>query len=129
MIIDTLLDVKHIELIEIFLKANELVGATVYEYPMEIRGRHHMCLRIESKFEDTDVALTFMGVRHTGIKNMLDDYLMKCGVPVSQLIPSSIKRQEQEEREAEQNAAFMEQLEKLSKSGNLKKIYENSNQR
>src|ERR1700756_229037 len=116
MIIDTQLDIKHKELIHIFVKANELVGAVVSEYPVEVRGRHHMCLRIESTFVDTDVALTFMGVRHAGIKNMFDDYLLRCGVPPTDLQPKSIHRQIQEEREAEINKAFTEYLEKCIKT-------------
>lgn len=29
--------------------------------------------------EEDESALMFMGLRHTGIQNMLDDFLLKCG--------------------------------------------------
>jgi hypothetical protein len=82
----------------------------ITEEPVEIRGRFHMCLQLESKFDDTSVALTFLGLRHCGIQNMLDDYLMKCGVPWDALQPKSIHRQLQDEREEEQNKEFMKHL-------------------
>jgi hypothetical protein len=110
MIINTQLDIAHIELIKIFIKANDLVGIVLREYPIEVRGRFHMCLQLESTFEDTSIALTFMGVIHCGVLNMLDDYLMKCGVTPDSLKPKSIHRQLQEEREAKFNEEFMTHL-------------------
>lgn len=120
MIIETNLDIKHTKLMHIFFKANELVGVVVEEYPVEIRGRHHMMLRFNITYEPSAVALTFMGVRHAGIKNMFDDYLMKCGVPVDALQPASYHRQLQEEREAEENKRFIEHMNNFIKNnGNI----------
>lgn len=110
MIIETELDVKHTDLMHIFFKANELVGIVTEEYPVEIRGRNHMMLRFTVTYEPTAVALTFLGIRHAGIKNMFDDYLIKCGVPIDALQPASYHRQLQEERESEQNERFIEYL-------------------
>ena len=67
MIVNTELDVKHLELIKIFVKANDLVGIVIKEVPYEVRGRFHMCLQLETTFEDSAVALTFMGIRHSGV--------------------------------------------------------------
>src|SRR3954468_19512056 len=119
MIIETRLDIAHIELIKIFFQANDLTGVNITEGTMEVRGRHHMVLQLESTYEPTSVALTFMGVRHCGVLNMLDDYLLKCGVPMDALQPKSYHRQLQEEKEAKQNEAFVEQLEKITKLGKV----------
>lgn len=107
MIIDTEIDIAHIELIKIFIKANDLVGIVITEAPHEVRGRFHMCLQLESTFEDTSVALTLMGVRHCGVKNMLDDYLLRCGIQPDAIRPKSMHRQLQEEREGEINKNFL----------------------
>ena len=32
---------------------------------------------------ETALSITFMSVRHLGFENMLCDYLIKCGIPVS----------------------------------------------
>ena len=113
MIVNTQLDIVHLELIKIFIKANDLVGIVIREYPVEVRGRFHMCLQLESTFEDTSIALTFMGVVHCGVLNMLDDYLIKCGVLTDALKPASIHRQMQEERESKSNEEFIEHMSAL----------------
>lgn len=110
MIINTKIDVVHLELINIFIKANDLVGIVVSSEPYEINGRFHMTLRLTPTFEDTSATLTFMGIRHSGILNMLDDYLIKCGVPWDAISPPSIHRQIQEEKELKQNEDFMKRL-------------------
>lgn len=126
MIINTKIDVVHLELINIFIKANDLVGIVVSSEPYEINGRFHMTLRLTSTFKDTSATLTFMGVRHSGILNMLDDYLIKCGVPWDAISPPSMLRQAQEEKEAAQNERFMANLEhKLKTYGTLKDEYSN----
>jgi len=122
MIIKTRLDIAHLELIKIFFKANELVGMNITEDTMEVRGRYHMVLQLESTYEPTSIALTFMGVRHCGVLNMLDDYLLKCGVPMDALQPKSYHRQLQEEKEAKQNEDFVEVLEKIVKSGKINDV-------
>lgn len=110
MIIDTFLDIAHLELIKIFIKANELTGVEVIEYPVELRGRHHMCIRLESTYEDSSAALTYLGFRHMGVKNMFDDYLIRCGVAPYDLNPNSYHTQLRHEREIEQNEKFTEHL-------------------
>ncbi len=120
--IETRLDIAHVELIKIFLEANELVGVVIKEATMEVRGRHHMVIHLESTYEPTAIALTFMGVRHCGVLNMLDDYLLKCGVPLDALQPKSYHRQLQEEKEQKQNEDFVEVLEKIVKSGKINDV-------
>jgi hypothetical protein len=109
-IIDTQLDVAHKELIIIFLKANELVGVVIKEVPVEIRGRFHMMLQLESTYEPTSEILTFMGFKHCGVLNMFDDYLLKCGVGPDELQPKSYHRQLQEEKEHAVTEEFMKQF-------------------
>lgn len=110
MIIETELDIAHLELMKIFFKANDLIGVVIEEYPMEIRGRCHTMLRFTITNNETDLALTFMGVRHAGIKNMFDDYLLKCGVEVDALQPASYHRQLQDEQEEKMISEFMKEL-------------------
>jgi hypothetical protein len=110
MIINTQLCVAHKELITIFLKANNLVGIVIREYPLEIRGRFHMVLQLESTYEPSAEALTFLGFRHSGVLNMFDDYLLKCGVEPDALQPKSYYRQLQEEREQEITEKFIKQF-------------------
>jgi hypothetical protein len=107
MIIKTKLDIEHLELIKIFLKANELVGVVITEELWEVNGRFHMVLQLESTCDLTSTAITFLGIRHSGVLNMFDDYLIKCGVPVDALQPKSYHRQMQEERESEVTEDFM----------------------
>ena len=124
MIINTQLDVKHLELIKIFIKANDLTGIIVKEVPWEVRGRFHMVLQLDAVYEPSAEALTFLGFRHCGVLNMFDDYLLKCGVAPNALQPKSYQRQLQDEKEAEQNKAFVEQLEqKIKKYGKLTNEY------
>jgi len=123
MIIETRLDIAHLELIKIFFKANELVGVNIKQATMEVRGRHHMVIHLETTYEPTSIALTFMGVRHCGVLNMLDDYLLKCGVALDALQPKSYHRQLQEEKEAKQNEDFVAVLEKIVKSGKIQEFY------
>jgi len=127
MIIQTEIDVAHLELIKIFIKANELVGVVIKETPFEIRGRFHMGLQLESIYEPTSETFTFMGFRHCGILNMFDDYLLKCGIPCDAIKPKSYHRQLQEEKEAGSNASFMKMLEtKMKTIGKINNEYSNT---
>lgn len=119
MIIQTQLDIAHKELIKIFLEANELVGVEITEEPLEMRGRFHMVLRLNSRFEGTSETFTFMDIRHCGILNMLDDYLLKCGVMWDALQPASMHRQIQDEREQEENEKFIKDLNNLKHHANI----------
>jgi hypothetical protein len=113
MIINTQLDIAHKELMIIFFKANELTGVVINEFPIEIRGRYHMMLQFEVTYEPTEISLTFMGLRHCGVLNMFDDYLLKCGIEVSALQPKSYHRQLQDEREKEINDEFVDKLQSI----------------
>lgn len=110
MIVNTTLDVAHLELIKIFIKANDLTGIIIKEVPWEVNGRFHMVLQLESTYEPSAEALTFLGFRHCGVLNMLDDYLLKCGVAPDALQPKSYHRQLQEEREQKVTEEFMIQF-------------------
>jgi hypothetical protein len=87
---------------------------------MEVRGRHHRIIHLKITSEDSTIALTFMGLRHCSVLNMLDDYLLRCGVANDALQPASYHRQLQEEREARQNEEFLEKLAQITKTGEIK---------
>lgn len=125
MILKTQIDVRHQPLIVIFLKANDLVGVVVTQEVLEIRGKKHGVLQLESTVEDTSIALTVMGLRHCGILNMLDDYLLKCGVSWDKINPKSMHRQIQDEKEEEQTKKFMDNLLQIGRStcGKIRQIF------
>jgi len=92
MIINTQLDVAHLELIRIFLEANDIIGVVINQVPHEVRGRFHMVLQLDITYEPAAESLTFLGLKHCGVLNMLDDYLLKCGVLWDALQPKSMHR-------------------------------------
>lgn len=106
MIITTKLSYEHLELIKIFMEANELTGVIIRPADLEIRGIIHRVIELDSTDEDTSSKLTFMGLRHYGVLNMLDDFLLKCGVSPLNLNPSTIYKQEREEYEDILHAQF-----------------------
>jgi hypothetical protein len=110
MYIETELDPAHLELMRIFFKANDLRGIIVHNKKVMIRGVEHTFLHFETDFEETELKLTFMALRHAGIRNMFDDFLLKCSIPVDALQPKSFHQQLQAEREAKQNEEFMDNL-------------------
>ena len=67
----------HLELLEIFFKANNLDVTCLMN---TIKSLPQVDFYYEDD-SDTAMTLTFMGVRHLGIENMLCDYLINCGVP------------------------------------------------
>lgn len=103
--LETRISPDHLELIKIFMKANDL-GCVIHPKEIEIRSRNHTVLEIEFTDEDSEIKLTYMGLIHAGVLNMFDDYLMKCGVEVSAIPPKSINRQLQHEREERLNEEF-----------------------
>lgn len=107
MLIETMLSTDHIELIKIFIDANELRGMTVLEAKVDIRGTNHSFIHLACHDEDTMEKITFMSLRHSGFLNMFDDYLMKCGVTHNELNPATYRRQLQKEREDETTRIFM----------------------
>ena len=116
MIINTQLDVAHMELIKIFIKANDLTGIVINEVPWEVNGRFHMVLQLDAVYEPSAEALTFLGFRHCGVLNMFDDYLLKCGVAPDALQPKSYHRQMQEEKEQKVTEEFMKQFKPKEKN-------------
>lgn len=110
MYIYTEIDTYHRSLIHTFILANELDGIYVEESSTEIRGNYHKVLALRCESEDSQIKLTFMGLRHSGILNMLDDYLLKCGIKWDALKPASYMRQLQNEKEYVQNEKFLEHI-------------------
>lgn len=110
--IETKINVDHLELIKIFLEANEL-NAIANEDEIIIRGVIHKALSIVVWDEDSEIKLTFMGVRHAGVLNMLDDYLLKCGVAVDTINPKTMHRQLQSEKEDRMNEEFVRNIRTL----------------
>lgn len=107
-IIETKLDISHIELIKIFFEANNLSSVSVYEKEILVREYPHRVIFISYPLDSEDsTKISFMSLIHAGFINMLDDYLLKCGVSVYNLSPDSFKHQERNEKEAEINQKFM----------------------
>ena len=82
--VDTKILSKHIELVKIFFQANNFHDARVVIYSdLENYGTQEMIRVFYSDEDEGDIVM--MAIRHAGIPNMLDDYLMKCGVNVYDL--------------------------------------------
>ncbi|HEY6435346.1 MAG TPA: hypothetical protein VIY47_02035, partial [Ignavibacteriaceae bacterium] len=67
----------YVSLLDIFFKANEL------DISCKMRKdgpTKEMVNLIYEEGSDTESAMTFLGIKHLGFKNMLDDYLIKCGI-------------------------------------------------
>lgn len=108
--IDSKLCISHRALIETFIDACELHDLRIVERKVVIGDKEHSMLSFYCDNPATESTMAFMALRHHGFLNMLDDYLLKCGVPYDSLQPASYQRQLQEDREAEVNEKFMEQL-------------------
>lgn len=106
----TQIDTAHLELIKIFVKANEL-AVDVRADTLTVRKYNHKIIILEPKDEESAMSLTYMGVVHAGVLNMLDDYLLKCGVMPAAILPDTIHRQNQDEKEERANEKFMADLE------------------
>lgn len=113
MIVDTQLCTDHIELIKIFIEANELVEMQVIEREVNIRGKNHRMITLFTLNEDTSTKLTFMGLRHAGVLNMLDDFLIKCNVSPHALQPQSLRLKEHDEKQKEKEAELQKHLSKI----------------
>jgi hypothetical protein len=105
-IIELDISVRHIALVEIFFKANELydlglkleIVDTVFETPLTITPptgvdnqrtitfnqtkKTLVCIYDEENEEQTS-KIMFMSIKHLGFNNMLHDFLNKCGIPVN----------------------------------------------
>lgn len=109
-LIRTQISLDHIELIKIFIKANELDNMVAVPYKFEVSGKSHHAIELQITNESTEEKLSIMSMRNSGVSNMLDDFLLKCGVPVDAINPKSIHRQLQDEREKEINEKFISTL-------------------
>jgi len=101
MIIKTEIAVLHKELIKVFFQANEIADAEVLEVLLEERNKEYPVLEIICHDPDSEHTLTFLGLRNCGIQNMLDDYLMRCGVPAREIQPYNLVR-DREDYEVDQ---------------------------
>lgn len=115
MIITTQLSYDHLALMQIFVDANELTGVILRPADLTVRGIIHRVIELESTNEDTSMKLTYLGIRHYGILNMFDDYLIKCGVDPRHLQPATLYMQEKEEYEAARADAFEQHLHGIMK--------------
>lgn len=114
--IKTNLSIDHLELIKIFFEANQLLNVTINEYSKQIRSSSHKMIEIMYDDEDSETSskITYMSIVHCGLQNMLDDYLMKCGVNVWDLQPASIKEQELKEKQESRQQKLEEHLKNLA---------------
>ena len=98
--IETDISWGYLALIEIFGKANSLVWK--FEPRVVVKGSRMYITIIVEENSDTEVTLTFMALRHSGIPNMLEDYLMKCGIDPQMIsMGQCVMRKSPEELEKE----------------------------
>ena len=115
--IKTNLSIEHLELIKIFFEASKLPNVIIGEYNKILKDVSHKMIDIMYDDEDVETAgqITYMSLVHAGLQNMLDDYLMKCGVSVWDLQPKTIREQELKEKEEERAEALEQHLQKIDK--------------
>ena len=108
--IKTNLSIDHLELIKIFFEANKLPNVIISEYSNIIKNYPHKMIEITYDNDDVETSgqITYMSLVHVGLQNMLDDYLMKCGVSVWDLQPKTIREQELKEREEAREQEYEE---------------------
>jgi len=75
-VIKTQLPVMHIDLVKIFLDANKL-DIEVSHYTS---GYHNLISLEYAVNEELENKMTYMSIKHSGFLNMIDDFLLKCGV-------------------------------------------------
>ena len=85
MIINTNISYGYHALIETFFKANDL-DVTIQDMAAYPYGK--VVLEYDENSE-TAFSITFMSVRHLGFENMLCDYLIRCGIPFTQISTGS----------------------------------------
>jgi hypothetical protein len=82
--VNTSILIKHKELIITFFQANNFKDVRVLTYNDINKYGTQEIIRLFYNTEE-GVDITFMALRHSGVQNMLDDFLMKCGVDVYDL--------------------------------------------
>jgi len=117
-IVKTSIGEQHLELIKIFFKANDLPMVEIHTHIKNIRGEDHFLIQLGWADEDEETAskITYMAIVHLGIQNMLDDYLMKCGVDVYSIPPPSIVKQEKREHAEKVDKEFNEHFNQRKQS-------------
>lgn len=89
--IETDISSEHSNLIEIFFEANEMPGVSIEKYDQEINQVLHSCIKLVVRDDESAERLTAMGLRNYGVKNMLDHYLLRCGILPNELHPRYYK--------------------------------------
>ena len=96
--LETNIDIKHIDKLKIFLEANDLRSVHVAKYDKWVSEQlilEEVAVSYDEDNIDDTSKLMFMALRHCGVENMLEDYLMKVGVDpiaLSPYIPPSISK-------------------------------------
>lgn len=93
-ILNTKLYFRHKELIEIFLQANNFTDYSVQSYTRPDEFSDIELIQIQYQDNDDGMVMS-LALKHYGILNMFDHYLMKCGVHYSQLSPPPMLSTEQ----------------------------------
>ncbi len=90
---ETHIDVRHIDLIKVFFTANELhkVNVTSYNKVEVVQDLNVVRSLVQLSYDELDLetsnTLAFMSLRHLGMGNMLDDFLIKCGISPFSITP------------------------------------------
>lgn len=108
MIIESNISYGYVGLLKIFFNANNLN----VECEERVNGKNIQINFIFEDDSDTAIALTFMGMRHLGIENMLCDYLIRCGEDKNRLaygrqtIKRDMKKLDEEWEQRRQELGF-----------------------
>jgi hypothetical protein len=115
MIIKTEIAVLHKELIKIFFQANNLVDTEILEVLYEENDKKYPVLEIvcHDDNDDSTQMLTLLGLRNYGVQNMLDDFLIRCGVHPREIKPYNLVR---DREDYEVNQKFEEFYKKIKKA-------------
>ncbi len=95
---------SHLELVKIFFDANDLKDVYITTYNEthfeDTEDEITYTLLSFSFYPETDTAeqITFMSMRHAGFLNMVNHYLLKCGVSILDLEPNPKKHKEDKEK-------------------------------
>jgi hypothetical protein len=105
--LETHFGAEHKALLEVFFKANKLENVKVSEYHRQYNGKNHKYIEISwDDNSETGVQISFMSVVHMGFLNMLDDFLLKCGVNAENLGSETVRAQKRAEIEEQKQKEF-----------------------
>jgi hypothetical protein len=98
--------VEHSALLEIFFKANKL-DVKISEYHYRYNERNHKYIELVwDDTSETGVQISYMSMVHMGFLNMLDDFLLKCNVPVDNFGAETLRAQKRAEIEEQKQKEF-----------------------